>query len=661
MIIGIFLKHIKAYKNINFIPIGFEHNFVGYAGENGSGKSSILEGLNSFFNNQKYSINKNALEDGIKTIGNEPFFVPIFMIDKNKVKRNKKEFEKISSYFWSIKKNDLSSGVQGSTKDFFDLRDKLIQTEKFDLSTHYLLVVGEYKLDQSPKINFCSFHNEENFLIYFLNKNKSDISTSNRKEIISEWKDLLVKTLDQKDWKDFLIELKDLYSYVYLPVELEVESFTKIETNEMQKIFDKKLKDEIESALANINLDKSDGINKKLELFIRNIETVLNHAYTYKTGKERNNNITKSDLVNKIIEAYFQKRTLHKIEGKIEKKVTELSAGEKRQALIELVYAFLKDNIERKNMIIIGIDEPENSLHNTLCYSQFEKLKEVSKNNQLMFTTHWYGFLPIISEGLCHFLTQKDKIFFESYDLYDYKAKAKKSKEESKGVLPYNFFLKSTNDLVQSIYYSLSGDNPYNWLIVEGISEKIYFEFFFEDLIKDKKLRILALGGQSKVSELYEYLELPIKNKENNIKGKIWCLIDTDQKIHKAHIGVGYDNLKIRRLSNKNTNNKTALLTLNNPDSSITDIEQSLNPIIFTKTVKELDDSEKFEELTCQEEKGNTDFIKNFRNLDLEEYFKENNGQNKITFAKEYIHFLSKEADPSDLTPLWIKEIKDFF
>lgn len=452
-----------------------------------------------------------------------------------------------------------------------------------------------------------------------------------------------------------------MYSYVYLPVELEVESFTKIETNEMQKIFDKKLKDEIESALENINLDKSDGINKKLELFINNIELVLNHEYTYKTGKERNNNITKSDLVNKIIEAYFQKRTLHKIEGNIEKKVSELSAGEKRQALIELVYAFLKDNSERKNMIIIGIDEPENSLHNTLCYSQFEKLKEVSKNNQLMFTTHWYGFLPVISQGLCHFLSQNEKIFFESYDLYDYKAKVKKSKEESKGKLPYNFSLKSTNDLVQAIYYSLSGTMPYNWLIVEGISEKIYFEYFFKDEIINKKLRILALGGQSKVSELYEYLELPIKNKENEIKGKIFCLIDTDQEIHKPYISSGYNNLQIRRLSNKNTNRQTFLLNLNNSDTSTTDIEQSLNPKIFIKTIKELDNDSRFDKLAYLSEEGNTNFIKNFKNLDLEEYFKENDGENKIAFAKEYIHFLSKEKEPEKLIPSWIKEIKDFF
>jgi len=39
MIIGLFLKHIKAYKGISFIPIGSKYGFVSYVGENGVGKA----------------------------------------------------------------------------------------------------------------------------------------------------------------------------------------------------------------------------------------------------------------------------------------------------------------------------------------------------------------------------------------------------------------------------------------------------------------------------------------------------------------------------------------------------------------------------------------------------------------------------------------------
>ena len=230
-----------------------------------------------------------------------------------------------------------------------------------------------------------------------------------------------------------------------------------------------------------------------------------------------------------------------------------------------------------------------------MCYEQFEKLRAISDSNQIFITTHWYGFLPILSEGYGHFLTyEDDKISFESYDLYDYKAKVKSQTATSKGKFPSNFILKSTNDLVQASYYSIQGDEPYNWLLVEGISEKIYFEYFFKNEIEANKLRILALGGNNHVSEAYEYLELPMREKNDAIKGKIWALIDTDQTRHKEHIKEGTKNLKLRRLSNKNSNIKTELLTLNNSDTSTTDIEQALNPVIFQKSISKLSSNEKY-------------------------------------------------------------------
>ena len=660
------MRHIKAYKGIKFVPIGEKYNFVSYIGENGAGKSSILEALNSFFNNKNYLINKNALAAGIYTIGNNPFILPIFLIDKSKVNKKKKEFEKISSIFWSIEKKDISSGVQGSMKDFFELREKVKDKEE----THYLIVIGETNLDVSHKIFFGSFHNEENFLLHFLDKQSIEIKDKkpdDRKVIIEEWKKELSAKLNEGDWKQFLQEVKNLYSYVYVPVELDVESFTKIETDEMQKIFDKKLKDEIELALGDINLEKADGINKKLDAFILEIEKTLSNEYCYETGMQRNNTVTKSDLVEKIIESYFQKRILNKKDGQIKKKVSELSAGEKRQALVNLVYAFLIREKEREKMIIIAIDEPENSLHTALCYDQFEKLREISENNQILITTHWYGFLPIVSEGWGHFLNNNDKseIFFETYDLYDYKPRIKKDIELSKNKIPSDFLLKSTNDLVQSIFYSLRNTEPYNWLIVEGVSEKIYFEYFFREEMKNKKLRILPLGGSSKVWELYKYLRLPIDNEKNSLDGKIWCLIDTDQQRiideEIKYLSEDHNNLRIRRLSNKNSNEETVLLTLNNSDTYPTDIEQSLNPTIFKEVIDSLGLNEEYKISRIENETGNTDFIKNFKNIELEAFFKEDDGGNKVLFAKKYVEAMKKIDKPEDFIPKWVNEVRTFF
>jgi predicted ATP-dependent endonuclease of OLD family len=678
MIVGLFFKHIKAYKGINFAPIGLKYKFTSYVGENGVGKSSILEALDSFFNCKPYPINKSALGDGINTTGNEPFISPIFLIEKSKVPRQKKEFEKVSQYFWNVQKSELHSGVQTSMAEFFEIRDEIENEFNFSSASHYLIVAGETGLSgSSPKLYFGSFHSEGSF-IYHMTEENSIAPTSELGELLesdsrferrrvrlarlADLKDRMAKLLATQDWKRFFSEIKLIYSYVYFPVELEVESFTKIETVEMQKIFDKRLKSEIEKSLKQVNLDNVGGINKTLEGFVTEIEEILNKEYCYHTGQERNNKVTKTDLVNKILEVYFQKRILNKC-GSVLTKVSELSAGEKRQALINLVYAFLKRDSEREGMVIIGIDEPENSLHTSLCYDQFEKLKDISDKNQVLITTHWYGFLPVISEGYAHFLKADDKnISFESYDLYDYKAVVKSQMSKSRNQIPANFSLKSTNDLVQSIFYSLQNDTPYNWIICEGVSEKIYFEHFFAEEIESSHLRILPMGGQSPVIRLYRYLQNPMSEMES--VGKVYCLVDTDvQRCEGIGGNSGSNSLMIRRLSNKSGNKKSHLLALDNSDTYPTDIEQALNAQVFETTMKVLTANDAQWDKNALNERGNSDFINNFRDIDLPNFFKGNNGENKVIFAKKYVEVsenITEDFEGVDVVPQWIKEIKKY-
>jgi predicted ATP-dependent endonuclease of OLD family len=662
LLIGLFLKHIKAYKGINYIPVGSKYNFSSYIGENGVGKSSILEALDSYFNYKQFPINKGALNDGINTAGNEPFIAPIFLIERKKVTKQKKEFEKISNIFWNIEKKTLSPGAQGSMKEFFELRDQLLQNTDCSSDTHFLILAGEANLNATPKLNFASFQGEESFITSFTNLEKTYFSALKgiaKKNAIQKSRTEISKELEKTDWRAFHSTLKELYSYIYLPVEIEIESFTKIETSEMQKIFDKKLKDEIQIALKEVNFDNVGGINKSLDMFVSEIENILKKEYTYATGQKRNNSVTKSDLVNKILEVYFQKRTLHKLDNGTLTKVSELSAGEKRQALINLVYAFLKREGQRERMVIIGVDEPENSLHTALCYDQFEKLKQISISNQVLITTHWYGYLPIVSRGYGHFLnTSSDKISFESYDLFDYRSQVKTEITTSHNRLPKDFILKSTYDLVQSIFYSLKKETPYNWIICEGVSEKIYFEYFFSDEIANKNLRILPMGGQPYVIRLYRYLETPM-NEEKSL-GKVFCLVDTDVQ-RCAEIQDGPKSLTIRRLSNKSSEKKTELIPLSHSDTCHTDVEQALDPCIFQKTMGEVTSETKYHISTIEDITGNSSFHKNFKNLDVENYFKENSGDNKIIFAEKYIALMKEAEDANEHIPSWIKTIKQFF
>ena len=77
MIIGLQVRHYKAYKNINFIPIGFEHKFIAYSGENGAGKSSILEAIDTFLNNKNWLLTK-------KEKSSDSYICPLFLIPKKR-------------------------------------------------------------------------------------------------------------------------------------------------------------------------------------------------------------------------------------------------------------------------------------------------------------------------------------------------------------------------------------------------------------------------------------------------------------------------------------------------------------------------------------------------------------------------------------------------
>lgn len=657
MLIGLYLRHIKAYKGINYIPVGFQHNFVSYLGENGSGKSSILEALNSFFNKKEYSINKSALSDGTRTKGNFPYITPIFLIEKSKITKSKSEFETLSNFYWTVEKKILAPNAQKFTNDFFALRDLLLKTKKYNSNSHYLILIGENINDKY--VYFHSFQKEEKFL-------DACIDTT-------ETEDFDPDNELNKKYKGVLSQLKDLYSYVYVPVEIDAEDFTKIETDNMQKIFGKTLKNEILEALDNDFIDK---INDKLNSFVSEIETTLNGEYFYDSEKGGTSKkyLKNYDLFEKILEVYFKIRVLNKGSSNkrtLAKKISELSAGEKRQALINLIYAFLIKNEERDNMVIIGIDEPENSLHTSLCYDQFEKLKDISEHNQILITTHWYGFLPIVDKGMGHFLYKnvtdsekeadtKSNIDFETYDLYSYKADIKCDIVSSQNKMPKDFTLKSTNDLVQSIFYSLQGDDSYNWLICEGISEKIYFEYFFKNEIDAQKLRILPLGGNNPVAQFYEYLALPVKNEKETLKGKIFCLIDTDSERFKDDIGDGPSNLKIRRLCNE-SNAKTDLILLSSNKTTVTTIENSLNPLIFKCVLDNLNDNQNYAIQKVNNETGNTDFVFNFENYHLSEFFNENDGNNKILFARKYVEMMQQQTYAENFFPAWVAEIKTFF
>src|SRR3990167_5051551 len=86
MIIGLFLKGYKAFNSTSYIPISDAAKFSTYIGDNGVGKSSTLESLDTFFNDERFNRNKKQAQRGNTRLEDMPFISPVFLIHENDTK-----------------------------------------------------------------------------------------------------------------------------------------------------------------------------------------------------------------------------------------------------------------------------------------------------------------------------------------------------------------------------------------------------------------------------------------------------------------------------------------------------------------------------------------------------------------------------------------------
>ena len=97
MIVGIFLRNIKTYRRIHYIPLSTGEKFCGLVGVNGVGKSSILEAIDCLFNERDWNLNIVTKRSG--KASTNPYIVPVFLLPKNFIKKtsNKRFAEILSS------------------------------------------------------------------------------------------------------------------------------------------------------------------------------------------------------------------------------------------------------------------------------------------------------------------------------------------------------------------------------------------------------------------------------------------------------------------------------------------------------------------------------------------------------------------------------------
>lgn len=458
-----------------------------------------------------------------------------------------------------------------------------------------------------------------------------------------------------------LVELKSLFEYIYIPKDVDPESFTQLETEEIQSLMGETLNEIVEK---HVPQSKIQEINKSLTSFLDSLSTILGD-YFFRTTGERQVKLRKTDVYNLIIDAFFKIRKLHKKEGENWLELNVLSSGEKQKAIIELAFQFLKHYRIGSENVIIAIDEPESSLHMSACYDQFTKLFEISSLcTQLLFTTHWYGFIPTIENGYVNVISKTSNGHeFDLINISSYREAVKQSTKESKGLLPFDIRLKSSNDFVQSIITSILADEPFNWLICEGSSDKIYFEAYFADIKKEKKLRIIPVGGANEIKKLYNYLQVAYEDFKNTVKGKVILISDTDSQLVQYPTKDDYKNLICYRIVNDHSKRKTSLVKIqSNPVSPKTEIEDCLNGRLFFETLKEFEADnpelssliKEANELTEESTYFALDLPLSKQKI-LEKFF--DKGNHKFEFAKKYC----EKINIGYKVPEWIDDIKGTF
>ncbi|QUX92308.1 hypothetical protein CYL31_13265 [Marinomonas sp. A3A] len=638
MIIGTFLRYYKTYQGINYIPITDEDKFCGLVGDNGIGKSSVLEALDTFFNIKPWNFNTVTKKSGKSST--KPQIVPVFLLERAYFDGDVLEkAELLNAVALNIGENDVSPSLKSHAKAFVEHRDRL--EKRLDLADLLIIPIG---IDYKGGTSISLFNNR--MIVEGLLGSEVEITKTSLSD-------------DELDsFQPVLNKIKEIVDYIYIPREIEPELFTKLETSEIQVLMGETLVQILSERVPQRQINE---INSSLNSFIDTLAQEL-EIYSYRTPTDRQQYLKKNDVYNLIIQSFFSTRKLHKKQGENWLEISSLSSGEKQKAIINVAHSLLKKHRDTGANLIIGIDEPESSLHMSACFDQFDALYEISRDAmQVLFSSHWYGFLPTIETGSATVISKKDSTHvFDMINLANYREQIKQLTGISKGRLPYDIRLKSVNDFVQSVITSAIGETPFNWIICEGSSEKVYLSYYFQDLIDSRRLRIVPVGGAKEIKRLYNHLSISYEDFQEEISGKIILLSDTDAQLVNYDVK-NYSNLYCKRIVNCMKDRTTKLVNIQaNPISPATEIEDALNGKLFYETLCSFVDiypeqlsflSEIVDDISQESSKIALD-LKASQWAKIEQFFDLDN--NKFLFSKRYAEAVNVDY----IEPSWIEEIR---
>lgn len=203
MIAGLFIRNIKCYSNLNFIPLIDTHNdlFSIFIGANGVGKSTILEAIGYILN----KIDSKKWEITIDQKRNDAFVCPLFLIKKNKIaSKYIDKLELISKKFWELDASTRSTAA--ASDEFLTFKDNLKSAINSD--DYFLIAIGKGVDDE---IIMTSTYDERIF-------------NSLRRHGTSK-----------DDVKGVYQSIIDHYSYIYIPIGNKIKDILSIQAHEIDR------------------------------------------------------------------------------------------------------------------------------------------------------------------------------------------------------------------------------------------------------------------------------------------------------------------------------------------------------------------------------------------------------------------------------------------
>lgn len=388
------LKNFRAYKDETVIDFG---NLTAFVGKNDIGKSTILEALDIFFNENKgiVKIDQNDVNKSAKNVGDEEIIISVVF-------------------------DDLPEKI------IIDATNETTLKDEFLLNTEGLLeVIKKYPNGGKERVFIKAMHPSNPKCSNLLLKKQNEL-----KEILSDFKiecpdqtrnaairkaiwdyfrdDLQLKEteidISKEDAKNIWEQLKN-----YIPLYSLFQSDRKNSDN------DSEVQDPLKEAVKQILNDAN--LKIKFNEIASEVERKLREVSTRTLEKLREMNPEAAHSLNPVIPTAESLKWIDvfknvSISGDEDIPINKRGSGIRRLVLLNFFRAEAERRKDERNVpdIIYGIEEPETSQHPQHQRALIEAFKNLAQNDttQIILTTHSPAIVKLLEFDQLRLLKNED-------------------------------------------------------------------------------------------------------------------------------------------------------------------------------------------------------------------------------------------------------------